>query len=287
MSITINPHEHQANCQHIRLITDVIDVHICLKITHVDTLVPTYTTAWDYFEPGVRLVFTLDGQTHLRFDGGDGEYWHIYQAQGQGLLFPINQKTLGDKCFVQGRQSELVIFCNYYYLENLGISPMIIKMFRNAHLIPFTIDMNATARLLSQIITHYYIHKTTPKKLINLLTKQVFKQVCQDNYSYQYHHRIIQAGQLLQHCEQIPSIDMLAKQCLTNRTTLQKEFQNIFGVSVIKYGREYRLYVALNALRRGESVGGAAYLARYDNPECFSKAFKQFFGRTPSAFSVK
>lgn len=273
--------------QHSYIITDIVDTHIRLRITHTNTLTATYITNWDYFEPGIRLVFTLNGQTHLRFDNGSKNHQSITLTSNQGLLLPIKHKTLGDKCFIQGEQIEIVIFFDYYYLENLGISPTLIKMFRDAHLLPFNLNTKPMKEKLNLLLQHYRTHATTPKKLIDQLTIQAFEQFCsiqQQPQHTSYHCRMLQVGKFLQCSTQTPNIQTLAKLCLTNRTILQKEFQKTFGVSIVKYGRECRLHAAFNALKQGKSVSQVAYLAGYDNPECFSKAFKQFFGRNPSSF---
>ncbi|ATD64794.1 helix-turn-helix domain-containing protein [Neisseria weixii] len=44
---------------------------------------------------------------------------------------------------------------------------------------------------------------------------------------------------------------------------------------------------ARSALKQAQTVYQAAQLAGYDNPECFSKAFKKQFGSNPSEYRMK
>lgn len=93
-----------------------------------------------------------------------------------------------------------------------------------------------------------------------------------------YSKRIAQLLTFLLHPDcQTDSVEMLAQKCHSNPTTLQQEFQAVFGISIVRYRREQWLQMARNYLKQQMSVSQAAQQAGYENPECFSKAFKKIF----------
>ncbi|RPD86965.1 AraC family transcriptional regulator [Neisseria weixii] len=82
-------------------------------------------------------------------------------------------------------------------------------------------------------------------------------------------------------------METFARLCNTNPTTLQRDFQTTFHTSIARYHCEYCLNRARSALKQAQTVYQAAQLAGYDNPECFSKAFKKQFGSNPSEYRMK
>lgn len=89
--------------------------------------------------------------------------------------------------------------------------------------------------------------------------------------------------QLLADLAATPDLTSLAKGCRTNRTSLQRLFQEHLGLSVFGYLREQRLQRALALLREGRhSVDSAARLVGYASGPALSRAFKQRFGIAPS-----
>ncbi|NCA88591.1 MAG: AraC family transcriptional regulator, partial [Gammaproteobacteria bacterium] len=80
-----------------------------------------------------------------------------------------------------------------------------------------------------------------------------------------------------------PDIVALARACGTNRTTLQKIFQEHLGMGVAGFLREQRLHHAHRLLLQGEHrVEEIAHLVGYSGSHELRRAFKQRFGRLPS-----
>ena len=80
-----------------------------------------------------------------------------------------------------------------------------------------------------------------------------------------------------------PDIAALARACGTNRTTLQRIFQEHLGMGVAGFLREQRLQHAHQLLLRGEHrVEDIAHLVGYSGSHELRRAFKQRFGRLPS-----
>ena len=82
-----------------------------------------------------------------------------------------------------------------------------------------------------------------------------------------------------------PDLIALARECGTNRTTLQQIFQAELGMSVFGYLREQRLQRARTLLVEGEhGIEVIARIVGYDHGHNFTRAFKQRFGIVPSQF---
>lgn len=80
-----------------------------------------------------------------------------------------------------------------------------------------------------------------------------------------------------------PDLNALARDCGTNRTTLQHLFQAKLGMSVFGYLREQRLQRALRLLAAGGyGIDEVATRVGYRHGHNFTRAFKQRFGLTPS-----
>ena len=82
-----------------------------------------------------------------------------------------------------------------------------------------------------------------------------------------------------------PDLTRLARDCGTNRTSLQHLFQTQLGLSVFGYLREQRLQRVLVLLREGRGVDAVAQEVGYGSGHSLSRAFKQRFGIPPGALS--
>lgn len=81
-----------------------------------------------------------------------------------------------------------------------------------------------------------------------------------------------------------PLMRDLAQQIGINATTLQKEFQQAFGVTVFGYVREQRLQFARALLRTQElAVSQIAYRVGFTNADAFATAYRRRFGHPPSS----
>ncbi|RMX10708.1 AraC family transcriptional regulator [Allofranklinella schreckenbergeri] len=78
------------------------------------------------------------------------------------------------------------------------------------------------------------------------------------------------------------SLEAIARHHHMSAATLQRHFQQAFGMGVFAYQRRRRLQQARAALARGEvDVAGAAALAGYRHAANFSTAFRRQFGISP------
>ena len=85
-------------------------------------------------------------------------------------------------------------------------------------------------------------------------------------------------------CEPMNAAD-LAKDCFVSYSGLQKLFAYAFGCSVSEYITKRRLSKAsMELLSTGKSVTDVALDYQYNSLEAFSRAFRRFWGITPSEF---
>ena len=91
--------------------------------------------------------------------------------------------------------------------------------------------------------------------------------------------------ELLQHPEERPTIEELARRCLMNPTTLKAVFKAVYGDSLASHMKEHRLEKAAELLRHGElSVAEIASAVGYDSPSRFSAAFRERYHMLPTEY---
>lgn len=79
-----------------------------------------------------------------------------------------------------------------------------------------------------------------------------------------------------------PPLNRLAATVGTNRTKLNRGFNALFGMSVYQYLLNARMTTAHSQLCEGRSIGEVAEACGYEHVSNFTKAFKAFYGVTPS-----
>ncbi|NJL37083.1 MAG: helix-turn-helix transcriptional regulator [Leptolyngbyaceae cyanobacterium SM1_4_3] len=93
-----------------------------------------------------------------------------------------------------------------------------------------------------------------------------------------YHAREI----MLLDLENPPSALELAQQVGVSVCTLQRRFQELFGMTVFGYLTDQRMQLAEQLLRQGHcTVAEISAIVGYSNPSFFAAAFKRRFGITP------
>jgi len=84
-----------------------------------------------------------------------------------------------------------------------------------------------------------------------------------------------------------PTLNELSKTIGTNRSKLNKNFKELFGVPVFKYLQIERLNKAHQLLREGKmSIQQVAFFVGYDSLSSFSNAFLKKFGMRPSQIKI-
>ena len=79
------------------------------------------------------------------------------------------------------------------------------------------------------------------------------------------------------------SIEELSDKVELNRTTLQRVFKQMYGVTIFEYRTQVRMQEAKNLLIEDElSITEIAGICGYSNASKFSAAFKKLFGVTPT-----
>lgn len=245
------------------------------------------------FIPGIRLIITLQGKTELQFEDR-----HIILKAGRRpfvALLPISEPVMGICRFSKGQaQKELVIFiepgwCNqsgfsqtsdYRYLQNL----------QKAHLeiIPLLADkrilMAANSFWAKQNTDSLPLLLSKESDCLNLIAEcliQLEKFTHKQSASPE-RERIFRLTQMLLSGNlDNDTLPQIAQKLHTNVTTLQTQFKQIHGISIMHYLRQIKLERAYYGLIQGITVSQAAEIAGYVNPDNFSTAFRRYFGITP------
>ncbi|WP_020410148.1 helix-turn-helix domain-containing protein [Hahella ganghwensis] len=85
--------------------------------------------------------------------------------------------------------------------------------------------------------------------------------------------------------QSIVSLDDVATQAGMSVSTLQRQFKQRYGQTVVNYMRQRKLELARTALNREElSIGEAAFLAGYRHTSNFVTAYKRAYGHTPGMY---
>lgn len=89
-----------------------------------------------------------------------------------------------------------------------------------------------------------------------------------------------------QHLDEALSVEQLSQVANFSKFHFHRQFSEYAGISVFKYLQLLRLKRASYrlAFAKQEKITDIALDAGFENPESFSRAFKNTFGQTPSAF---
>jgi signal transduction histidine kinase/AraC-like DNA-binding protein len=82
-------------------------------------------------------------------------------------------------------------------------------------------------------------------------------------------------------------VDDLARAAAMSRRTLHRKLTAVAGLSPNELLRQYRLKRAAQLLRAGRTSAETAYLVGYESPAHFSTVFREFYGKTPTAFAER
>lgn len=76
------------------------------------------------------------------------------------------------------------------------------------------------------------------------------------------------------------SLDEIAKNVLTDKFTLSKEFKKFTGQTIVDYLNGYRIKKAALLIARGSNVSDAAYACGFENMSYFTRLFKSTVERS-------
>ena len=79
------------------------------------------------------------------------------------------------------------------------------------------------------------------------------------------------------------TVAALAREAAMSRSAFAARFTDVVGVPAMRYVQTWRMHVAADGLRQGQTVAHAAAAAGYESVPAFSRAFKTATGRSPGA----
>lgn len=81
-------------------------------------------------------------------------------------------------------------------------------------------------------------------------------------------------------------IQDIAKELNYHRIHLSREFKNTFGLSMVEYRHQLRIYEALKQMNRGLSLTESIFLSGYSSMNQFISYFNRYFLIAPSYFNI-
>ncbi|QBR39831.1 AraC family transcriptional regulator [Kerstersia gyiorum] len=239
------------------------------------------------FRPKIRLVFALQGETHLSFNGS--EIRLQAQHKNSGILLPVLESLAGKKIYHQGNQEEFVLFLDESWFDRLTGDESIngLSLLRTSYFV-VTDYMRHLIRCLNQLSDkNGLLASLQQERLITELIFEVFRQFSfarpEDCFSQREpSERVKRLFRLIMNGNTDGlSIKEIARLCHSNPTTLQHEFKEAYQQSIGEFIRNQRLKQAASLLLAGEKVGDVAYFCGYDRIDSFSRAFKKMYQLSP------
>lgn len=246
------------------------------------------------FSAGIRLIVTLQGRSELCFE--QNRLVLCAEKRAVAALLPIAKPIYGVKRFAHRQhQRELVIFLEPQWFEHSEFTSLTdnqaLFALQQIHLQPFTLFVNkriltlAEALLLDLEQDSALVQIRKESECLMLIAELLaqlpyFKQhivFSAEQIRVAELTKILQSGEWDQ-----ATLSQIAHAMHTNITTLQNQFKQIHGVSIMAYLRQVKLERAYKALLFGASVNRAAEIAGYSNPDNFTTAFRRYFDLVPS-----
>ncbi|WP_439257860.1 helix-turn-helix domain-containing protein [Lonepinella sp. BR2271] len=246
------------------------------------------------FQAGIRLIITLQGKTQLQF----GKQKFVFSADKQpvAVFFPISKDIQGAKYFeANATQKELVMFIESDWLKTSNFAQALdyyyVEQLEKAHLQPHILQVN------KQILTlvNDIIERADSSQVCQFLYKEscclnlLFELLSQLPQFNQGQNISLKAKRTKQLTEFLLSgkmddwnLTQMAAFLHTNVTTMQRDFKQIHGISVMAYLRQLKLERSYRAILNGKSISEAATVAGYSNPDNFTTAFRKYFNIVPS-----
>lgn len=261
-------------------------------------VVETRCTPTFAFPPSLRLLILLKGYEHLNVDGLAIDL--DARQKPIGLWLPISVEAQGFKRYVRGEmQDEWVLFVSPASLEqmrkNLSEVPSWfsldeanhcqIRYFEVTQHMANLIEETRHEGQMSPLLTQLHQEAIALQILLSACQSITLGSTDQEATSIKRLAKrrlndlllLIESGRADDW-----SLEEIASYCATNVTSLQRNFQAQYHISIGQFRTKVRLERAYQALLSGFSVTQASDVAGYRHLESFTKAFKKHFGFPPS-----
>ncbi len=138
--------------------------------------------------------------------------------------------------------------------------------------------------LLPEEYGEYHRRLLTIRAILALLDVKAGKSVRYRYFSGDAANKVHAARKILgENIASDISVDELAEKVNLNRTTLQRVFKQMYGITIFEYRTQVRMQESKNLLIDGDlSITEIAGICGYSNASKFSAAFKRHFGLTPT-----
>ncbi len=138
--------------------------------------------------------------------------------------------------------------------------------------------------LLPEEYGEYHRRLLTIRAILALLDVKTGKNATYRYFSGDSANKVHAARKILgENISSVISVEELAEKVSLNRTTLQRVFKQMYGVTIFEYRTQVRMQESKNLLVDNNlTVTEIAGICGYSNASKFSAAFKKHFGSTPT-----
>lgn len=252
--------------------------------------------------PDIGFGFCLSGQNHVKnvlkynfeINKNQSAFYQLSEKKGVYQIIPNNR-------FISvGIMMETDFFCSFMEEEQHYQSTALRKIVEKKRLDAFRY-VDAITPSMKQIIKQILLcpyHEPTRRFFFEAKAMElIFHKFSQmDAVAVDAKHdfpgklnnsdRIYMAEELLKNnMHNPPGLAELSRSVGLSRTQLLRDFQKIFHTSPYSHLRNIRLRKAKTIFYEGETnITETAYRIGYSSASHFTKAFKQYFGMTPSHY---
>lgn len=192
----------------------------------------------------------------------------------------------GGKRSAEGSQKTVLVCCSVTF-AHAGMQPLLDLVLRGAAMKDPTLTM-----ILDAMSAEIRGHATVMARLADVLVTRVIRDWAEsrrdDAEGWLAAVRDPRIGRAIAAVHQRPgdpwSLESLSRVAKVSRSVFAERFTSIVGVPPARYVAQWRMRLATEWLREGKTtVAEASTRLGYDSEAAFSRAFKRFVGRPPSA----
>ena len=237
------------------------------------------------------LIVTLVEQGRVRFAYDHSEY---RLRSGQGLAVNVQRMCSFERWLDPGqRQRKVHLLLTPKWLQQHSALPATLQQLISHHLQswrwqPSAVAMDILARILElAAVEDSWQRRLQLEQQALALLVEFFSALAPATLgmdrAQQHRGGVAQAVCFVeQHLFQPLTLAQVAEAAHLSVSSLQRQFKQATGVTVIDYQRQRRLDAVYDGLRTGQlTIHQAAYQAGYRHASNFNTAFKRRFGKTP------
>lgn len=239
----------------------------------------TYSANW---HEDLEIEFFISGEGYILISG------EKYEVKENSVVL-INSNLI----HYTGTESDVTYYpliINFEFCKKAGIDCSLL-------IFETLINSEKTVELVKEIIGIYYTDESPYKKaklqaaVLNLMIDLAEHHTVSSNdclYTDRSFQQIKTAVRFIrEHYSERLTLDIIAKNSLTDKYSLSKKIKVFTGQTVVEYINSFRCERIKELIREGVPIGTAATQCGFNNISFFTKTFKKYTGMLPSEYKSK